>query len=180
MIWRLINSKKNAFLVRIRRLRYYYFFKSKDIVIGSNIKIIGGKGNHQFGKNFKVFDNCIFECHEKNASISTGENCIFSFGVLCSINTKIKLGNHVWVGEYTSIRNATHNFSVHTLLGFLPDKWEDISIGNNVWIGRGCVILPGTTIENNVVVAANSVVKGYLQSNSMYGGCPVKLIKKLE
>ena len=33
-----------------------------------------------------------------------------------------------------------------------------ITIGNNVWIGAGAIILPGVTIGNNVVIGAGSVV----------------------
>ncbi len=37
---------------------------------------------------------------------------------------------------------------------------QPIKIGNNVWIGPNCTIFPGTTIEDNVVVMPNSLVKG--------------------
>jgi acetyltransferase-like isoleucine patch superfamily enzyme len=60
---------------------------------------------------------------------------------------------------------------------YLPDIVDPIVIGNDVWIGRGCLIQPGTVIEDGVVVAANSVVRGTLKSNGIYGGIPAKLIK---
>ncbi|HIP14183.1 MAG TPA: transferase [Sulfurimonas autotrophica] len=56
----------------------------------------------------------------------------------------------------------------------------DVKIGNNVLIGTHCVILPNTIIEDNVVVAANSTVKGQLKSGFLYGGNPVTIIKALE
>ena len=173
------KSKILALKYRFRRLWFYYFFKSFDIKIGSSILIHGGKGRHQFGNNFSVLDRCIFECHEKNSEFVTGKNCTFSYGVVCCINTKIKIGDNVWVGEYSSIRNSTHSFSVDSPMGTLNDKWEDIYIGNNVWIGRGTLILPGARIGNNVVIAANSVVKGEIKSNALYGGAPARLIKLL-
>ena len=55
----------------------------------------------------------------------------------------------------------------------------DISIGNNVFMGAQCTILPGTIIDDNVVIASNSVVKGHLESNTVYGGSPAKKIKSL-
>jgi acetyltransferase-like isoleucine patch superfamily enzyme len=38
--------------------------------------------------------------------------------------------------------------------------------------------MPGTIIEDGVVVGANSIVKGYLVKDSIYAGLPLKLIKK--
>jgi acetyltransferase-like isoleucine patch superfamily enzyme len=60
---------------------------------------------------------------------------------------------------------------------YAADISEEISIGNDVWIGRGCIIFTGTMIADGVVVAANSVVKGKLERNGIYGGIPAKLIK---
>ena len=62
----------------------------------------------------------------------------------------------------------------------MPDSWPfkgNTVVGNDVWIGRGCLICDGSYIEDGVVVAANSVVKGRLLKNGIYGGSPVRLIK---
>jgi len=173
------KSKTLALKFMLRRIWFYYFFRSLNIKIGSYVIIKGGKGNHQFGQNFNVFDSCIFECHEKTAVLKIGDNCAFSYGVVCCINTKIIIGNNVWVGEYSSIRNSTHVFSTHLPIGTTNDKWEDIEIGSNVWIGRGSLILPGSIIGDNVIIAANSVVKGTINNNSLYGGTPARFIKML-
>ena len=61
------------------------------------------------------------------------------------------------------------------------DKWlnaNPISIGNNVWIGMGAVVMPGTTIGDNVVIGANSVVTKDIPSNSVAGGTPCRVIKE--
>jgi maltose O-acetyltransferase len=54
-----------------------------------------------------------------------------------------------------------------------------IKIGNNVWIGKNCLIFPGSKIEDNVVIGANSIVKGNCEANSLYVGNPAYLKKKL-
>jgi acetyltransferase-like isoleucine patch superfamily enzyme len=172
-----ILLKKNAVQYKIRAIVNYRFFKTFKIVIGSNVIIKRFKGKHYFGRNIIIFDNSIFEVHSNDASISLGDNCFLSFGVIIVCTNKIEMGNNVWIGEYTSIRDATHVFSANTIIGSQQDIALPIKIGNNVWIGRGCLILPGTVIEDNVVIAANSVVKGNCAANSIYGGCPAKFIK---
>lgn len=55
---------------------------------------------------------------------------------------------------------------------------QEINIGNKVWIGAGSKILKGTIIEDNVVVAAGSIVTGHLLANSVYAGVPAKRIRE--
>lgn len=47
-----------------------------------------------------------------------------------------------------------------------------ISIGDNVWLGAGVVVLPGVKIGNNSVIAANSVVLSDVPENVLYAGNP--------
>ncbi len=176
---RWLKHKFEALLYKIRVVRGYYFFKTTRILIGHNLRIRGGYGNHFFGDNLVLYDNVIFECYSRDASIRTGKNCIFSYGVIVSCSIKIELGSEVWVGEYTSIRDSTHQFSVAKVLSKTEDKKLPIKIGNNVWIGRSSLILPGVVIGDNVIIAAGSVVKGECLPNSLYAGNPAIFIKKL-
>ena len=57
---------------------------------------------------------------------------------------------------------------------------KPITIGNDVWIGGNCTILPGVTIGNNVVVAAGAVVTKDVPDNCVVGGVPAKVIRELE
>ena len=62
-------------------------------------------------------------------------------------------------------------------LSQLPHK-GDIVIGNDVWIGRESVILPGVTIGDGAIVAAYSVVAGDVAPYCVYGGNPARLLKR--
>ena len=53
-------------------------------------------------------------------------------------------------------------------------------IGQNVWIGGGCIILPGVSIGDNSVIGAGSVVTKDIESNVIAVGNPCKVIKKNE
>ena len=60
-----------------------------------------------------------------------------------------------------------------------PTKLGSIKIGNDVWLGCGVRVLSGSVIEDRVIVAAGAVVKGNLESGYLYGGVPVRKLKKL-
>ncbi len=179
MLIDLLRSKVGALFYFCRRIYFYPFFKSSNIIIGRNLSVRGWKGKNQFGENLHIYDNVVFECHSNFAKIETGKNCIFSFGVIISCSTQIKIGNDVWVGEYSSIRDSTHQFSIFTSLSKTFDKTSPILIGNNVWIGKNSLILPGSIIGNNVVIAPGSVIKSECLSNSLYAGNPAVFIKQL-
>lgn len=178
-IIRYLKLKIESLLSKIRIVSYYYFFKSKSVVIGNNLRIRGGNGKHSFGDNLVLYDNVIFECHSEGATITTGKNCVFSFGVILSCSINIEMGSDVWVGEYTSIRDSSHQFSIEHPLYQTNDKKMPIKIGSNVWIGKNALILPGVVIGDNVIIAAGSVVKGECISNSLYAGNPAVFIKQL-
>ena len=55
-----------------------------------------------------------------------------------------------------------------------------ITIGDNCFIGMNSIILKGTTLGNNVVVGAGSVVHGTFPDNCIIAGNPAKIIKHLK
>jgi len=59
----------------------------------------------------------------------------------------------------------------------LPHKGDTV-IGNDVWIGRESVIMPGVKIGDGAIIAAYSVVAKDIPAYAVYGGNPAKFIKK--
>lgn len=59
----------------------------------------------------------------------------------------------------------------------LPFK-GDIVIGNDVWIGRESIIMPGVKIGDGAIIAACSVVTKDVEPYSVVGGNPARFIKK--
>jgi maltose O-acetyltransferase len=108
--------------------------------------------------------------------------------VLIGRNTVILAHGGVEIGEKTMISPnclivaSNHICSLNNIdfqdQGFTKQK---IKIGRNVWIGGGSKILGGTTINDNVVIAAGSVVSEItLDSGFIYGGIPAKKIRALK
>jgi len=160
-----------------KKVKGIYYFKSKSIKLGERIYVSGQAFKIIVGNNVTLFPDTKFEFSNKSV-FEVGDNCVFSYGVLIACSNKVIIGKDVQIGEYTSIRDSTHDYvDMGKPMKMNKDISESIVIGNNVWIGRNCLILPGSVIEDGVVIGANSLVKGTLRSNLIYAGNPIKVIK---
>jgi acetyltransferase-like isoleucine patch superfamily enzyme len=54
-----------------------------------------------------------------------------------------------------------------------------VHIGDNVWIGRSAIILPGVTIGDNAVVAAGAVVTKDVEEATLVAGNPARVVRTL-
>ena len=63
------------------------------------------------------------------------------------------------------------------LIGF--SKCGKVTIGNNVFIGYGVIILPGVTIGDNVIIGAGTVVRRDILDDSMAIGNPMIIVGKV-
>ena len=59
-------------------------------------------------------------------------------------------------------------------------QWaKPITVGNNVWIGGNCTILPGVTIGDGCTIGAGSVVVSDIPAGTVAVGNPCRPVKKL-
>jgi len=119
----------------------------------------------------------------KILGVQFGKNCKFGSKNFGSEPYLIKIGDNFY--SSSKVQFITHDGSVNVLRNLYPelhdiDYFSPIIIGNNVFIGYGAIILPGSIIEDNVIVGAGSIVKGFLKKNSVYAGNPAKYICSLE
>lgn len=98
--------------------------------------------------------------------------------------TLITIGHQSVISENVTL--LTHDYSCTNALRTICEEFKTdlskhapIMIGSNVFIGMGSIILPGTFIDDNVIIGAGTVVKGHLQKNMIYIGNPAKAIKPI-
>ena len=92
---------------------------------------------------------------------------------------KITLGDNVVVGFQVAFITGSHEIGpTNRRCGKLFR--ENISIENGVWIAARAFIGPGVTIGEGSVVAAGAVVIRSMPANSLIGGVPARVLRKLE
>ena len=135
----LVSPFSEITMDRGAKLKIGHGFKMRD---GAKIRVRNG-GICIIGSNVGVNCNNMIACHQ---SITIGDNCQFSPNV--------------------QIYDHDHDYDHPEGIGAMFFKTAPVKIGNNVWIGANTVILRGTTIGDNSVIAAGSVVKGDFPANS--------------
>ncbi|WP_026379273.1 DapH/DapD/GlmU-related protein [Afifella pfennigii] len=113
-----------------------------------------------------------------------GEILFAEIGKFCSIASHVRINapNHpVW-------RASQHHFTYRSpdyFAGSEPDEaifaWRRqhaVTIGHDVWIGHGAILLPGVTVGNGAVIAAGAVVTRPVGVYQIAVGVPAKVVKR--
>lgn len=151
-------------------------------------KIGGGcciNQNSQIAPNTNILSKCIINNSKIEQYTYLGNNCIVqntNIGKFCSIanDVLIGLGKHP-INQFSTsplfyrVNNPLNIKLVDSNSEF--QEYQQIKIGNDVWIGARSIILDGVTIGHGAIIAANSVVTKDIQPYSIVGGTPAKIIK---
>ena len=121
------------------------------------------------GKNC-VVEQPLFCTYGYNTTV--GDN--FFLNVDCKLmdSGKITIGDNVFIAPNVCIVTEEHAMDVEQRLAGL-EYTHPVTIGDNVWICTGAIILPGVTI------GANSVVTKDIPPRSLAVGNPCRVIRTL-
>jgi acetyltransferase-like isoleucine patch superfamily enzyme len=136
-----------------------------------------GRPRLELGEHCRLGRDCFFETVGEGR-ITLGEEVIVNAGCFMVSYAAIRIGANTLIGEYVSIRDANHGTAPDRLIRMQEHSSAPIVIGEDVWIGRGAMVLGGVTIGDGAVVAANSVVTKDVPPMTIVGGIPAKPIKE--
>lgn len=124
------------------------------------------------GKNVNIVRKAKF-----SPGISIGDNS--GIGISCEVSGPVTIGNDVMMGPEVVIYTRNHKTDRTDIpmnqQGF--NEYQEVVIGNDVWIGRRVIILPGVTIGDGSIIGAGAVVTKDIPPYSVAGGVPAKVIK---
>lgn len=124
------------------------------------------------GKNVNIEKNAYF-----TPQLTIGDNS--GVGVDCEIYGPVTIGDNVMMGPEVVIFTSDHEYS-RTDIPMMEQgngPVEPVSIGNDCWIGRRAMIMPGVHIGDGCVIGAGAVVTKDVPPYSVAGGVPARVLK---
>lgn len=105
-----------------------------------------------------------------------GQGIFMNQGVFIDAAAAVDVGDRVLLGMGAMIITSHHEIrdgAIDPLGTGVP-----VRIGDRVWIGARALVLPGTVIEHDVVIAAGAVVRGHCAAHGLYAGVPARRIRE--
>lgn len=120
-------------------------------------------------------------------NIYFGNNCEVNMNCTFLDDNIIRIGNNALIAPNVQIYTAFHPTNAVDRFGepkedgsfeFCKTQTAPVTIGDNVWIGGGAIIMPGVTIGDNAVIGAGSVVTKDIPGNTIAYGTPCRVIRE--
>lgn len=162
-------------------MRDYNLADSADIQEKERIlgELLGGKGTN-------LWITAPFYVDYGN-NIYFGNNCEVNMNCTFLDDNEIRIGNNALIAPNVQIYTAFHPANAADRFGepradgsfaFCKTQTARVTIGDNVWIGGGVIIMPGVTIGDNVVIGAGSIVTKDIPSNAVAYGNPCRVVRE--
>ena len=116
-----------------------------------------------------------FHC-DYGKHIRLGEKVFLNFGCVLLDCAEIRIGPRTLLAPNVQMYAATHPLSAKVRASGLESA-KPITVGADVWIGGGAILLPGVTVGDRAVIGAGSVVTRDVPADSVVVGNPARVIK---
>jgi len=110
--------------------------------------------------------------------IRIGARCFVNFGLVALDVAPIVIGDDVQIGPNVQLLTPTHPIEPELRRAKL-EAAQPITIGNNVWIGGGAIVLPGVTVGENSVIGAGAVVTRDVPASVVVAGNPARVLRTI-
>lgn len=140
---------------------------------------ISGRSRMKINDRVRIFPGARIEVLDGGelvieSDVSIGPN------VNITVARSVRIGSGSTISANVFITDMDHDISVKdkSVMKTPNIISSGTVIGKYSFIGAGVVILAGSTIDDNVVIGANSVVKGKLNCSSIYAGSPARFVRE--
>lgn len=109
------------------------------------------------------------------SNIELGERVFFNFNCVVLDVCLVRIGSFSLFGPAVQIYTATHPLDAE--LRRSQEFGKPVTIGSDVWVGGGAIILPGVRIGSRAVIGAGSVVTRDIPEGAFAAGNPCRVIR---
>ena len=129
-----------------------------------------------------IGENCYIEpplhANWGGKRLHLGNNVYANFNLTLVDDVEIYIDDYVMIGPNVTIATGTHPIWPDLRLQAYQYNMP-VHIKKNVWLGAGCIVLPGVTIGENTVIGAGSVVTKDIPANVVAAGTPCRMLREI-
>jgi acetyltransferase-like isoleucine patch superfamily enzyme len=107
--------------------------------------------------------------------VAIGQDC--SVNLRAIVRGRVKIGDGTRIGSQVSILGFNHSTSPDLPIRDQPLTSRGISIGRDVWIGNGAVVLDGVAVGAHAVIGAGAVVAHDVPAWAVAVGNPARVVR---
>ena len=186
----MVKIIRNIIGTVFKRISFFIFkykvLDKKNVIIDNTVKLYFNEGNLEISNDVVIAAYTVLYAIDSDHSSEKGRlkignnTSIGEFNNIRAAGGSIVIGNNCLISQFVTIVASNHNIERGKNINVQGwgEKKTGVVIGNDVWIGANCVILPGVEIGNGCVVAAGSIVTKSIPENSIIMGAPGKVVKE--
>ncbi len=108
-------------------------------------------------------------------NIEVGDRVFFNFGCVVLDVCPVRIGSHTIFGPGVQVLTPMHPLNAIERRG--RESGRPVTIGSDVWVGGGAIVLPGVTIGDGSVIGAGSVVTRDVPAGVVALGNPCRVVR---
>jgi acetyltransferase-like isoleucine patch superfamily enzyme len=141
------------------------------------LKLLGAT----IGRNVRVYECRFINLETGFRNLSLGDDVHVGTDCLLDLKGPVRVGAGSTLSPRVTLISHSDPGSAHGALLALkyPPEARGVIIGEQCWIGAGAMLLSGSVVADHTVVGAMALVRGRLESHSLYAGVPARPIKCL-
>jgi serine acetyltransferase len=158
----------------------------RGVRTGSFLPWVQGKGDIILGNDVTVDGECTITFAARfsdRPTLVVGDGTWLGHDLDFTIGRRITIGNDCNISGASRIFDSPgHPLDAKERRAHLPppaEKVRPVTIGNDVWIAKHCLIFPGVSIGDGAIVAAGSVVRADVRPYTLVAGNPAQEIRSL-
>jgi maltose O-acetyltransferase len=134
---------------------------------------------HAAGASMQSGPGAHFVFAGQPCNLTVGRGTYTNTGVFVEAIAPVRIGDDCALGMEVMILTSHHPISQDS-------SWDPVAhgrpvtIGDRVWIGARALLLPGASVESDVVIAAGAVVSGHCRSGGVHAGVPARRVRSFD
>lgn len=176
---------KRAIITGRQKIQFKHF--GRQSLLAPGVRLFSAR-HISIGDCSSIMSHCVLEaCPDAGLfpEMIIGDNVSLGEYSHITCARKVVIGDGVLTGRFVLITDNAHGNSSFEETEISPLDRQVYSKGavvveKNVWIGDKATVLPGVSIGEEAIIAANAVVTKDVPAYTVVAGCPAKAIKRIK